>query len=127
MLVCSRKTDPFFDMLRSRSPSFLCTLLHLSRTLSPACPAGKFTFLLQNPASEPPGRGRCERPSSVLPWLKRQGPHFTGDHTTVEDRQVFNCSNILFNKNSNRKKKSSGNYKVEGLIMIKKIIEGIDR
>ena len=58
---------------------------------------------------------------------KNQGPHFTGDHTTVEYRQLYNCFNILFNKNNDRNEKCSGNDKVEGLIMIKKIGEGIDR
>lgn len=48
---------------------------------------------------------------------------------TIEWRtiHIYNCFNILFSKNNNKNKKRSGNYKVKGLIMIKKTREETDR
>lgn len=57
---------------------------------------------------------------------KWEAPRLIGERNRVEDRHIYNCFNILFSKNNNRNKRS-GNYKGEGLIMIKKTGEETDR
>lgn len=44
----------------------------------------------------------------------------------MEGRHIFNCFNLLFSENNNTNK-YPGNYKVEGLIIIKKTGGGTDR